>query len=98
MTGVGHGSGLPFDQGRVSDFDLAVVSPQMREQVQGMGLRLRTGGTRTPVLTPDVLRQLGLSDAVADLNAAAGRPVSLMLYRTADDIAARGPSITWPRS
>ncbi len=66
-------------------------------QVQASGVRLRGGGTRTPVLSDELLDQLGLSETVADLNLVAGRPVSLMLYRAAQDVAARGPSITWPR-
>lgn len=97
VTGQSYTSGLPFDQGRRSDFDLSVVSPQIWERVVQMDARLRGRGTRTGVLDNDLLREFGLTQVVSDLNAAAGRPVSLMIYRSAHDVAARGPSITWPR-
>ncbi len=96
VTGVSHNSGLPFDVGRRSDFDLAVVSPRIWERLQGMDVPLRSGGTRTPPLTLRHLDAMGLTDVVDDLNVAAGRDVSLMVYRSVEDVAVRGPFVAWP--
>ena len=49
-----------------------------------------------PPLDDTQLRVLGLEDEIASLSAQVGRSVSVMLYRSVDDIVARGPSIAVP--
>ncbi len=94
VTRVRYRDGSPF--GSDSDIDLAIASPTAFARAQELGIPLRGGATRTgPISGDDVLR-LGLADELANLNAQVGRPVSIMLYRTVDDIVARGPSIAVP--
>jgi hypothetical protein len=96
VTGVRYRGGSPFDYGYDSDLDLAVVSPTAFARAQGFGIRMRAGGTRTPPLDDGALRRLGLLDDVDQLNGRTGRTVSIMLYRSVDDVLARGANIPVP--
>jgi len=96
VTGRSFRTGVPFDVGRVSDLDVALASQTLMGRVEGLGLRLRSGGMRSGPLRPSHLDGLGLSDAVTDLSLLAGRPVAFMIYRSAQAAAARRPSILIP--
>ncbi len=51
VTGQSFRTGAGFDVGRVSDFDIALSSPQLLSQADALGIGLRSGGTRTGPLT-----------------------------------------------
>lgn len=87
----------PFDVGRVSDYDIALSSPELLQCAQDVGVGLRQGGLRTGPLRPEYLERLGLTDLSTQLSQQAGRPVNFMIYRSIDDAVARSPSILVPR-
>jgi hypothetical protein len=89
VTGVkasssgGIPAGTPFDVGRVSDFDIGLVSEDFATQASLLdGVRVKTGPTRIGPFGENspMGSQLGLSDLAARLSAQAGRSVSFMLY------------------
>ena len=95
-TGVSYRTGAPFDGDRVSDLDLAIAGEDIFAAAQRIGVELRSGGTRTVVLTPLQLEDLGLGGLDKTLGEMAGRKVSFMIYRSMDDAIARGPTIVIP--
>jgi hypothetical protein len=90
VTGVKYTTGKPFDVGRKSDFDIALVSPSLFQRAKEMGIPLRGGGTRTsPIKTRDA-RRLGLDAIQQELSTKAGRETNFMIYRSQDALNARG--------
>jgi hypothetical protein len=87
----------PFDVGRVSDFDIALSSPELFEQARAAGVGLRQQGSRTGPLMPEHLERLGLSSLSTQLSKQAGREVNFMIYRSMDDAMGRSPTILVPR-
>jgi hypothetical protein len=96
VTGVKFTRGKPFDVGRVSDFDIALASRTLLEKAKGIGVQLRTHGTRTAPLTPPQIEALGLRELVAELSAVVGRPVKFMIFETLEAVLQKGPSIPVP--
>jgi hypothetical protein len=96
VTGYSFETGLPFDDGRVSDYDLALVSPTLMQRATDLGIELRSGGTRTGPLTEDQLRQLGLFELTGQLSREAGRDVGFMIYESPAAVIRRGPAIMIP--
>lgn len=96
MTGQSFRTGAAFDVGRVSDFDIALASPQLLDRASALGIGLRSGGTRTGPLTAPQLQRLGLGDLATDLGTATGRPVNFMIFDSAAVASARSPSIVVP--
>jgi hypothetical protein len=62
VTGVKFKTGVAFDVGRVSDFDIALASPDLLQRAKELGIELRSRGTRTGPLQPQDLIKLGLHD------------------------------------
>jgi uncharacterized protein YukE len=81
VSGVKYTTGEPFDVGRRSDFDIAVVDPTLVDRAEALGVRLRRNPPRTPPLTEAQLERLGLLDLVTELSASSGREVHLMVFR-----------------
>ena len=96
VTGQSFRTGAAFDVGRVSDFDIALASPQLLDRASALGIGLRSGGTRTGPLTASQLQRLGLGDLATDLGTSAGRPVHFMIFDSAAGATARSPSIVVP--
>lgn len=97
-TGKGFTSGLPFDEGRISDLDIAVGSSRLLEDAQAAaGFRLRSGGMRTPPIPNRTARDLGLQTLLVDVSKDMNRPVKIMVYRSLDDAVAHKPSIPLPK-
>jgi len=88
----------PFDVGRISDFDIALSSPELLVRAQSVGIGLRGAGTRTGPLMPEHLERLGLADLARQLSQQAGREVNFMIYRSIEDAASRSPTILVPRN
>lgn len=96
VTGVKYTTGAPFDVGRVSDFDIALTSPELFQRAKELGIGLRGGGTRTIPLKKEQLETLGLWDLAEELSHRAGRRVSFMIYDSAESVLKRGPAILVP--
>jgi hypothetical protein len=92
VTGVGYRSGLPFDVGRTSDFDIALAGKSLLDNAAAAGIDLRSGGLRTGPLREADLAKLGLLDLAASLSSIAGRPVNFMIYASPE-----ASSIPMPR-
>lgn len=94
VTGKSFKTGSPFDEGRVSDFDIAITGDTLMAKAQQLGIPLRGEGTRTGPLTPRQLEMLGLSSLQAELGGlAGGRPVNFMIYRENAVAISRAESI-----
>ncbi|MGZ4625567.1 MAG: WXG100 family type VII secretion target [Kineosporiaceae bacterium] len=81
VTGVKYLTGEPFDVGRRSDFDIAIVDPKLFEDARSLGVKTRSGPARTAPLTTAFLRALGLRGMQDSLSARAERKVAFMVYR-----------------
>ena len=93
VTGVNR-AGEPFDAGRRSDFDIALVGPALFDAGRSMGLKAKDG-TRIGPLSPQVLEALGLLGLRDELSTLAGRPVNFMLFSSLD-AALKRPSLWVP--
>ncbi|MBS9781300.1 MAG: hypothetical protein KGV56_02280, partial [Gammaproteobacteria bacterium] len=65
----------PFDEGRVSDFDIALASSELLEKAKKSGVSLRSRGSRTAPLNQKDLEKLGLKEMADDLSRKYGREV-----------------------
>lgn len=72
VTGHSFGNDIPFDVGRVSDFDIAIASPSALFRAQSVGVQTRSSGVRTGPLTGAQLQRLGLGDLAHTLSRAPG--------------------------
>src|SRR5262245_53256143 len=93
ITGKKYTTGAPFDVGRVSDFDIGIASSKLLDKAKELGVRLRSGGSRTGELTSSQIKKLGLADLQKQLSMQAGRHVNFMLFRSVKDAAEKAPSI-----
>lgn len=97
VTGVKYTTGMPFDIGRTSDYDLALSGQKLMQAAQNIGVQLRQGGMRTGPLNDRQLEQLGLTNLANELSNLVGRPVVFMIYRSIEEAVNRGPSIIVPK-
>jgi len=97
VTGRSFRTGEPFDEGRRSDFDIALGGEDIIRAAELEGVKLRSKGTRTGPLTSGQLRRLGLNDMARDLSSRTGRDVHFMIYRSVDEAIRHKPSIAVPR-
>ncbi|MFL8014166.1 hypothetical protein [Xanthomonas vasicola] len=97
VTGKSFSTGKDFDDGRVSDFDIALASPELLQRAQDLGIGLRGAGTRTGPLSGRDLKALGLKDLAAKLSQQSGREVNFMIYSSPTNAKNRAPSIELPR-
>jgi hypothetical protein len=97
VTGQSFKTGQAFDVGRVSDFDIALASPELLQRAQSLGIGLRSGGTRTGPLSARDLQALGLKDLASKLSSQAGREVNFMIYDSAATASSRAPSVALPK-
>jgi hypothetical protein len=96
VTGQSYRTGAAFDVGRVSDFDVALASPQLLSRADALQIGLRSGGSRTGPLTAAQLERLGLGDLATSLSSSAGRPVNFMIFDSVPGATSRAPSIVVP--
>jgi RHS repeat-associated protein len=95
VTGHSYRTGVPFDVGRVSDFDIALTGDDVFSAAQSVKIGLRSGGVRTGPLRAGDLEALGLTGLRADLSSLAGRSVNFMIFRSPADVVMR-PTIWAP--
>ncbi|MEW5963380.1 MAG: phage portal protein [Pseudomonadota bacterium] len=96
VTGYSYETGEPFDVGRRSDYDLAIVSPTLFNRATALGVRSRGRGGRTVQIDGNALRDLGLRSLLDTLASDIGRDVSVVIYRSNTDLQVRGPSLPLP--
>jgi len=96
VTGVQHKTRAAFDVGRVSDFDIALASPDLLQRAKELDIGLRGGGIRTGPLRRWDLEALGLLDLREELGRLAGRDVNFMIYESIEAAMGRSPSILAP--
>lgn len=92
VTGESFRTGQPFDVGRRSDYDIALVSPTLMQRAIDLGVPLRGGGTRTRRLRGEELTDFDLRDLAASLGRSAERDVSFVIYNSQPAVTRRGPS------
>ena len=86
VTGESYDTRRPFDQGRVSDYDIAIVSETLWNRVLDKGVGTRTSTKRTGELQSEDITVLQLSTVfswASDLVRACStqaRPVHFMIY------------------
>ncbi|PQO97102.1 hypothetical protein C5612_29440 [Pseudomonas frederiksbergensis] len=97
VTGQSFKTGQAFDVGRVSDFDVALASPELLQRAQALGIGVRSGGTRTGPLSARDLKALGLQDLASKLSSQAGREVNFMIYDSSAAATSRAPSVVLPK-
>jgi len=95
VTGKSFKTGLPFDVGRVSDWDLAIASPSLLEKAKEVHVPLRSGRTRsanldlTKKFPHKNLEKMNLTPLAEKLSAQINRNVSFMIYQSEEAIAQR---------
>jgi hypothetical protein len=90
ITGKRFTTGVAFDVGRQSDFDVALVGKDLFAKAKELGIELRGKATRTGPLEPVALKALGLDQLAHRLSQQAGRPVSFMIYESEEALLRRG--------
>lgn len=93
VTGRSAETGAPFDEGRVSDYDIAISGDAVNRAAHDNGVRFRGDGVSTGPLSERDLDRLGLDAIVDDASAETGREVHVMIFRTIEDAAGRKPTI-----
>jgi hypothetical protein len=88
----GHG---PFDAGRVSDLDVAVVSPGLFDKARAAGIPVRDGHTRF-ALTPEQAGNLAVADLSSRLAGfVGGRKINLMVFESRAAAMSKEPATMW---
>jgi hypothetical protein len=96
-SGFKHSSGIALDARRgilPSDYDIAVLSPQIMQRAEGFGIDVLRGP-----LTAQQIFAFGLSDAqrILTQSSKGGIPVNFKMYRTVQDIYDYSKTIPFPR-
>lgn len=97
VTGKSFRTGQEFDVGRVSDFDIALASPELLQRAQSSGIGLRSSGTRTGPLSARDLKALGFRELASKFSAQSGREVNFMIYGSSTEATSRAPSLVLPK-
>jgi hypothetical protein len=98
--GVSADTGVRFDQGRKSDLDLALASPELFARAEAAGVRTTSSidGARTRLsLTEQQVQDLGLGPMRDALQQRLGRPVNFQIYPSVDSAIATGGGLRVPQ-
>lgn len=93
VTGRSADTGAPFDEGRVSDYDIAISGDSVNRAAHENGVRFRGDGVSTGPLSERDLDRLGLDGIVDEASAETRREVNVMIFRTIEEAAGRKPAI-----
>lgn len=97
VTGYNYRTGAAFDVGRVSDYDLAVVSPRLLARAVELGVQTRGRGSRTEPLDEPQMRELGLWETISQIRRKTGRAHSnFVVHRDTESLRDRGPNLKLP--
>ncbi|WP_223881728.1 hypothetical protein [Affinibrenneria salicis] len=95
VSGVSFSTKVPFDVGRVSDFDVAISHSELYKRAEGLGLA--KGGRTEPIdMGSKAARQLGIDDTLQKLSRMSGRPVNAMIFESTDAVKAKSKGIRIP--
>ena len=94
VTGVSHDTGIPFDVGRTSDYDIALANKDLYDKAEAMGLA--KGGKSRPIDSNKLAEQLGLGDARSKLSRMSGRDVNFMIFEDKVTAKSKAASMTMP--
>jgi hypothetical protein len=93
-------AGTIFDTGSnrrgspdLSDFDIAISSPQILEKAKKLGINTRSKGTRA-ILDAAALDKLGLADLVESLSNRVGREVHFMVFDSIENAVSKKDSFS----
>ena len=82
VTGVRYRDKRPFDQGRRSDLDVALVSPTLFRRARDAGAQvIGAKHDRTQPLRWETMERLGLLNSQSELQSYTGRKVTYVIYR-----------------
>jgi hypothetical protein len=93
VTGRSAETGAPFDEGRVSDYDIAISGDSINRAARENGVQFRGDGVSTGPLSERDLDRLGLDRIVEDASVETRREVHVMIFRTIGEAADRKPTI-----
>lgn len=93
VTGRSADDGSPFDEGRVSDYDIAITGDSVNQAARDNGVEFRGDQVSTGPLSERDLERLGLDDMVESASAETQRVVHIMIFRTIEEAADRKPTI-----
>jgi hypothetical protein len=93
VTGRSADTGAPFDDDRVSDYDIAISGDSVNRAAHENGVQFRGDGVSTGPLSERDLDRLGLDGIVDEASAETGREVHVMIFRTIEEAAGRKPTI-----
>ncbi|MEV4707894.1 hypothetical protein [Actinoplanes sp. NPDC049316] len=93
VTGRSTETGAPFDEGRVSDYDIAISGDSVNRAAQENGVPFRGDGVSTGPLGEHDQQRLGLDDIIDEASAETDREVHVMIFRTIEEAAGRKPTI-----
>lgn len=93
VTGRSAETGAPFDEGRVSDYDIAISGDSIYQAARENGVHFRGDGVSTGPLSERDLDRLGLDGILEDASAETRREVHVMVFRTIEEAAGRKPTI-----
>ena len=96
VTGNKFITGVPFDVGRRSDYDISLASHNLLEQAKDAGIGPRSRGIRTGPLQPGELQRLGILDLAERLSWSTGRDVHFMIYGNLSHALGRSAAIMIP--
>ncbi|WP_338846789.1 DUF6861 domain-containing protein [Massilia sp. W12] len=95
-TGVSFETKAPFDLGRVSDFDVAIVNSDLLAKADSLGLS--KGNWSEPIkMGSDNAKNLGINDTLEKLSRmSGGREVNGMIFKDATNAKGKATSISIP--
>jgi hypothetical protein len=97
VTGYRYRTGEPFDTGKESDYDFAIVSPRLMERANEIGVATLGRGTRTGQLSNAELQKLGLDTVLARIKSLTNyRKSSFVIFRNSNALEKRGPHVWVP--
>jgi hypothetical protein len=91
-SGRSAADGTLFDEGRISDVDLAVVQSALYQKAIELGIEVRAGHTRF-ALTAEQATQLGIGDLPDKMSRIVGRPVNIMIFDSRRSVNAKDITI-----
>ncbi|WMJ75636.1 RHS repeat-associated core domain-containing protein [Cytophagaceae bacterium ABcell3] len=91
VTGKSFRSGVPFDVGRVSDFDVAISNPELLKKGQSLDLGKAGRGYSMPLGVED-MKKLGFGDLAESLSNRFGRDVNFRIFENEDAVRSKGKS------
>ncbi|WP_159290945.1 DUF6531 domain-containing protein, partial [Tenacibaculum maritimum] len=91
VSGRSYSTGVPFDVGRVSDFDVAITNSDLLKKAQDFDLG-KPGRNLSMPLKADDMRKLGFGDLADSLSERFGREVNFRIFDNEASVRSKGKS------